>query len=132
MPRRQNLRRFLSSATARAAAPIPARCVPWTSGTSAQSARIRELGRHGHLSEAREVFNAMPFRDIIAWNSMIFAYCNNSMPDAARLLADTISGGNLRTGTILLSGYSPLRAGCSSQSEQGCIFLKHDAYWVLP
>ncbi|RCV16855.1 hypothetical protein SETIT_3G171900v2 [Setaria italica] len=31
------------------------------------------------------------------------------MPDAARSLADAISGGNLRTGTILLSGYG--RAG---------------------
>uniref|UniRef100_K3ZDH1 DYW domain-containing protein n=1 Tax=Setaria italica TaxID=4555 RepID=K3ZDH1_SETIT len=67
------------------------------------------LGRLGRLSEAREVFDAMPFRDIIAWNSMISAYCNNGMPDAARSLADAISGGNLRTGTILLSGYG--RAG---------------------
>jgi pentatricopeptide repeat protein len=55
------------------------------------------------------VFDAMPFRDIIAWNSMILAYCSNRMPDSARSLADAISGGNLRTGTILLSGYA--RAG---------------------
>ena len=100
------LHRFLSSAATRAAAPIPARHVPLSPGTSAQSARIRELGR---LREAREVFDAMPFRDIIAWNSMILAYCSNRMPDSARSLADAISGGNLRTGTILLSGYA--RAG---------------------
>jgi pentatricopeptide repeat protein len=50
----------------------------------------------------------MPHRDIIAWNSMIFAYCNNGMPDTARSLAAAISGGNLRTGTILLSGYARL------------------------
>lgn len=103
------LHRYVSSAAARAAAPIPARHVPRSPGTSAQSARIRELGRLGRLHEARDVFDSMPFRDIIAWNSMIFAYCNNGMPDAGRSLADAISGGNLRTGTILLSGYA--RAG---------------------
>jgi pentatricopeptide repeat protein len=98
----RRIHRYVSSAAARAAAPIPARHVPWSPGTmSAQSARIRELGRLGRLREAREVFDAMPFRDIIAWNSMIFAYCRNGMPDAARTLADAISGGNLRTGTIL-------------------------------
>ncbi|WVZ85677.1 hypothetical protein U9M48_032572 [Paspalum notatum var. saurae] len=106
----RRLHRFLSSAAAaRAAAPIPSQRVPRPPGTSAQSARIRELGRLGRLREASEVFDRMPFRDIIAWNSMILAYCNNGMPDAARSLADAISGGNLRTGTILLSGYA--RAG---------------------
>ncbi|KAL6851617.1 hypothetical protein ACP4OV_020181 [Aristida adscensionis] len=109
----QHLCRLLSTAAtaaARAARPIPARHVPWMSdGTSGYSARIRELARLGRVGEAREVFDAMPRRDIIAWNSMIFAYCDNGMPDEARSLADSISGGNLRTGTILLSGYS--RAG---------------------
>ncbi|KAJ1271042.1 hypothetical protein BS78_06G098700 [Paspalum vaginatum] len=106
----RRLHRFLSSAAAsRAAAPVPARRVPRPPCTSEQSARIRELGRLGRLREAREVFDRMPFRDIIAWNSMILAYCNNGMPDAARSLADAISGGNMRTGTILLSGYA--RAG---------------------
>ncbi|GJM89521.1 hypothetical protein PR202_ga05722 [Eleusine coracana subsp. coracana] len=109
MARCQHLCRFLSSAAAKAAPPIPARRVPRASdGTSAQSARIRELARLGRVHEAREVFDAMPHRDIIAWNSMIFAYCNNGMPDAARSLAAAISGGNLRTGTILLSGYARL------------------------
>ncbi|CAL4909210.1 unnamed protein product [Urochloa decumbens] len=109
MARCQHLRRLLSSAAARVAAPVPAWRFPQSTGTSAQSARIRELGRVGRLSEAREVFDAMPFHDIIAWNSMISAYCSNGMPDAARSLADSISGGNLRTGTILVSGYG--RAG---------------------
>jgi pentatricopeptide repeat protein len=62
-----------------------------------QRARIRELCRLGRMREAREVFDVMPHRDIIAWNSMILAYCNSGMPDAARSLATAVSGGNLRT-----------------------------------
>jgi pentatricopeptide repeat protein len=109
MARCQHLCRFLSSAAAKAELPIPASRVARASdGTSGQSARIRELARLGRLGEAREVFDAMPHRDIIAWNSMIFAYCNSGMPDTARSLAAAISGGNLRTGTILLSGYARL------------------------
>ncbi|KAL6620563.1 hypothetical protein ACP70R_035702 [Stipagrostis hirtigluma subsp. patula] len=108
MARCQHLRRLLSSA-AGAARPITAWRVPRTlDSASADSARIRELARLGRVREAREVFDAMPRRDIIAWNSMIFAYCNSGMPDDARSLAASISGGNLRTGTILLSGYSRL------------------------
>ncbi|PNT60632.1 hypothetical protein BRADI_5g02740v3 [Brachypodium distachyon] len=50
----------------------------------------------------------MPHRDIIAWNSMISAYCNSGMLEDARILFDAISGGNVRTATILLSGYARL------------------------
>jgi pentatricopeptide repeat protein len=107
MTRCRHLRRFVSSAIAKQAPPIPRRRVPRASdGTSEQSAHIRELGRI--VREAREVFDAMPHRVIIAWNSMMLAYCNSGMPDTARSPTTAVSGGNLRTGTILLSGYACL------------------------
>ncbi|KAF0935667.1 hypothetical protein E2562_035114 [Oryza meyeriana var. granulata] len=108
------LRRRLSAAAttvteAPAPAPIPVMHAHGALDTGAcSSARIRELGRLGRVGEAREVFDALPRRDIIAWNSMISAYCQNGMPDAARALFDAISGGNMRTGAILLSGYGRL------------------------
>ncbi|KAG8069772.1 hypothetical protein GUJ93_ZPchr0006g41435 [Zizania palustris] len=113
MAHRLLLRRRLSAAaaaTAVAAAPAPL-AVRHSHGALHMgdcSARIRELGRLGLVAEAREVFDALPRRDIIAWNSMVSAYCKNGMPDAARALFDAISGGNMRTGAILLSGYARL------------------------
>jgi hypothetical protein len=97
MTRYQHLRRYLSSAASKEGPPIQARRVPSASdGTSVQRARIWELCRLGRMREAPEVFDTMPHRDIIAWNSMILAYCNSRMPDAARSLATAVSCGNLR------------------------------------
>jgi pentatricopeptide repeat protein len=54
------------------------------------------------------VFDAMPHRGIFAWNTMISAYRASGMLEDARALADAIPGGNVRTGTILLSGHARL------------------------
>jgi pentatricopeptide repeat protein len=115
MTRCRHLRSFLSSTAAKQVPPIPAWHVPPASNdTSEQSAHIGELGCLGRVHEAREVFNAMPHRVIIACNSMILAYCNSGMPDATRSLATVVSGENLRTGTILLSGYACLGRVCDT------------------
>ncbi|KAK1694995.1 hypothetical protein QYE76_011692 [Lolium multiflorum] len=50
----------------------------------------------------------MPHRGIFAWNTMISAYCASGILEEARALADAISGGNVHTGTILLSGQARL------------------------
>jgi hypothetical protein len=70
------------------------------------------------LREVRYVFETMPFRNIIVWTSMVFSYYNNQMLNINRSLANTISGGNLCTSTILMSGYAAASAcetlgGCS-------------------
>lgn len=68
--------------------------------------RIQEFCRLGSVSEARSLFDAMPHRDSITWNSMIFGYSINGMMDNARILFDAFVGRNTRTWTILVSGYA--------------------------
>ncbi|CAM0954463.1 unnamed protein product [Alopecurus aequalis] len=100
------LRRHLSAAAT--TAPLPTRNAHRVFDKSAHSDRIQELARAGRLREAREVFDAMPHRNIFAWNTMISGYCHSGMLEDARALADAISGGNVRTSTILVSGYARL------------------------
>ncbi|XP_065020898.1 pentatricopeptide repeat-containing protein At4g02750-like [Musa acuminata AAA Group] len=94
--------------------PLPVSSYP-ANDLSRYTARIQDLCRLGYVSEARSVFDTMPHRDTITWNSMIFGYSLNGMMDDARRLFDAFAGRNTRTWTILVSGYA--RSGCLEEAQ---------------
>ena len=79
---------------------------PGCSNLPAFNSRIRELADIGRIDEARRLFDGMPLRDAVTWNSMIAAYTKRGLTDEARALFDAFAGRNIRTWTILLSGYA--------------------------
>ncbi|WOL15224.1 pentatricopeptide repeat-containing protein [Canna indica] len=85
------------------------------SNLSQYTTRIQELCRLGRVSDARNLFDGMPHRDTIAWNSMIFGYSLNDMMADARTLFDSFAGRNTRTWTILVSGYA--KNGCLEEAQ---------------
>ncbi|EEF31938.1 pentatricopeptide repeat-containing protein, putative [Ricinus communis] len=77
--------------------------------------KIQELGKLGRVKDARHLFDTMPQRDAVSWNSMISVYLqNNKIPDAKSLF-DAFEYKNVRTWTILLSGYA--KAGLIEEAE---------------
>ncbi|KAJ6811248.1 pentatricopeptide repeat-containing protein-like isoform X1, mitochondrial [Iris pallida] len=44
------------------------------------TSRLTSLSRSGHLSLARELFEEMPDRDVVAWNAMLTAYSRSAQP----------------------------------------------------
>nr|GMD52745.1 pentatricopeptide repeat-containing protein At4g02750-like [Ipomoea batatas] len=71
--------------------------------------QIQHFFRLGQVGDARRLFDGMPQRDSVTWNSMISGYCDNGRVDDARSLFDAFQGKNVRTWTSMLSGYA--RAG---------------------
>ncbi|XP_020253157.1 pentatricopeptide repeat-containing protein At4g02750-like [Asparagus officinalis] len=69
-------------------------------------AQIQSLSSRGEIADARKLFDELPHRSTIAWNSMIFGYSQHGLLDQAHSLFDSFSGRNTRTWTILVSGYA--------------------------
>ncbi|GAB2219904.1 hypothetical protein Droror1_Dr00007544 [Drosera rotundifolia] len=65
--------------------------------------------RCGWLSLAWEVFTRMMDRDVVSWNSIVYAYCRVGMNDEARrffeMMRDEDIEPGLRTWNILIDGY---------------------------
>ncbi|XP_078447306.1 putative pentatricopeptide repeat-containing protein At3g13770, mitochondrial [Wolffia australiana] len=73
---------------------------------AASNTRIKELGRLGRIVEARRLFDGLPQRDAVTWNSMIAAYSHHGLAREAKALFDAFAERNARTWTILLSAYA--------------------------
>ncbi|XP_065848804.1 pentatricopeptide repeat-containing protein At3g29230-like [Euphorbia lathyris] len=71
-----------------------------------QTALIDMYGTLHCIVDARKVFDKMPERDLVAWNSMLDAFtCNYQMDDAIYLF-DLMPLKDLSSFNILISGYS--------------------------
>ena len=64
----------------------------------------------GVLDKAEEVFESLPFREVVCWNSLIFGYAQNGLGDEARccikLMLEQGVAPNVRTYTSILKGCS--------------------------
>lgn len=67
---------------------------------------IQELGKLGRIADARHLFDSMPQRDSVTWNTIISVYIQNGGLRDAQALFDSFQGKNLRTWTTLLAGYA--------------------------
>lgn len=57
--------------------------------------RILELAKLGRVAEARIMFDEMPHRDAVSWNSMTAAYLQNDRLKEADSLFDAFQGKNV-------------------------------------
>ncbi|KAL4591257.1 hypothetical protein LXL04_004215 [Taraxacum kok-saghyz] len=60
----------------------------------------------GYVSDARQVFDEMPLKDLAAWNAMISAYCKVNEVDKASALFEIMPKRNVISWTSLISGYA--------------------------
>ncbi|CDP14654.1 unnamed protein product [Coffea canephora] len=68
--------------------------------------RIQELLKFGQLDHARKVFDSMPQRDSVTWNSMISGYSKSNRIKDAEVLFNVCQDKNVTTWTAMLSGYA--------------------------
>ncbi|KAK3028082.1 hypothetical protein RJ639_039373 [Escallonia herrerae] len=59
----------------------------------------------GCLSTAREIFDAMPVKNVICWTSMVSGYVNTGQLDEARLLFDSSPVRDIVLWTAMINGY---------------------------
>ncbi|CAI9117421.1 OLC1v1018815C2 [Oldenlandia corymbosa var. corymbosa] len=68
--------------------------------------KIGELLKLGKVDDARHVFDSMPQRDTVTWNSMITGYSKSHRMRDAQALFDICEEKNVTTWTAMLSGYA--------------------------
>ncbi|XP_058093755.1 putative pentatricopeptide repeat-containing protein At2g01510 [Magnolia sinica] len=68
--------------------------------------QMEDLLRRGELSEARQLFDEMPHRNIISTNTLISGYVKSGNLCEARQMFDGMIGRNTVTWTIMIGGYS--------------------------
>lgn len=58
------------------------------------------------INKARKVFEKMPVKDVIAWNSMLDAYASQNQMEYATALFDSMPEKGLTSYNIMISGYA--------------------------
>ncbi|XP_050218054.1 pentatricopeptide repeat-containing protein At3g29230-like isoform X2 [Mercurialis annua] len=71
-----------------------------------QTALVNMYGNLHCVGEAFKVFDVMPVRDLVTWNSMLDAYASNSEMDCAANMFDVMPLKDLSSFNIMISGYS--------------------------
>ncbi|XP_021298291.1 pentatricopeptide repeat-containing protein At4g02750-like [Herrania umbratica] len=66
---------------------------------------IMRLAKLGRVRDARQVFDSIPQKDSVTWNSMISGYIQNGFLKEANSLFNAFEGKNVRSWTIMLTGY---------------------------
>ncbi|TVU27589.1 hypothetical protein EJB05_19080, partial [Eragrostis curvula] len=87
------------------------------------NALVDTYGKCGNLAGARRVFDAMPVRDVVSWNSMIGALgMNGRASDALALVGQMHSGGTVKpNGVTLLAVLSACAHGGLVQEGVACL-----------
>ncbi|KAM0947566.1 putative tetratricopeptide-like helical domain superfamily, DYW domain-containing protein [Dioscorea sansibarensis] len=75
----------------------------------AANRRINHHARLGQIEVARRVFEEMPERSIVSWNSMIAAHFLNHQPHRAQHLFDRMPQRNAASWNAMISGYIKVR-----------------------
>lgn len=87
------------------------------SNTACSTSMMAELSRAGRIGEARQLFDRMPDRDVVAWTTMITAYVKCRMMEEARRLFDRSDAKkNVVTWTAMVSGY--IKANRITEAEK--------------
>ncbi|KAJ7946483.1 putative Pentatricopeptide repeat-containing protein [Quillaja saponaria] len=67
--------------------------------------KITNFGRHGNVKEARELFDEMPHRDGVSYNSMITVYLKNNYLSRAETLFQIMPQRNIVAESAMIDGY---------------------------
>ncbi|XP_011622218.2 pentatricopeptide repeat-containing protein At2g29760, chloroplastic-like [Amborella trichopoda] len=70
-----------------------------------QNGLINMYSTHGNFDEARQVFEEMPHRDLVTWNSMLSGFVNCSLIIDARKVFDEMPQRTIISWNAMLSGY---------------------------
>ncbi|WVZ61298.1 hypothetical protein U9M48_011199 [Paspalum notatum var. saurae] len=62
--------------------------------------------RAGRVDRARELFDGMPERNVVAWTSMVTGYCRAGRVHEARQLFDVMPARNVVSWTAMVQGYA--------------------------
>ncbi|EEF46864.1 pentatricopeptide repeat-containing protein At2g45350, chloroplastic [Ricinus communis] len=71
-----------------------------------QTALVNMYGNLHCIGDAFKVFEIMPVKDLIAWNSMLDAYASNAQMDYASNLFNSMPLKDISSFNIMISGYS--------------------------
>ncbi|KAK9011966.1 hypothetical protein V6N11_040037 [Hibiscus sabdariffa] len=78
--------------------------------------RIRELSRAGDIKAARQLFDNMPSRDVVSWNSIISAYWQNGYLQEAKKLFCSMPDRNILSWNSMIAGC--VQNGCLDEAFQ--------------
>ncbi|KAL6009993.1 hypothetical protein ACLOJK_000424 [Asimina triloba] len=70
------------------------------------TALVDSYSKHRDADSARRVFNEMPVRSTVTWNSVVFGLANCGEVDAARRLFEEMPERNVVSWTSMISGYA--------------------------
>ncbi|GJN22587.1 hypothetical protein PR202_gb10167 [Eleusine coracana subsp. coracana] len=104
------------------------------SDLSVGNAIVDMYGKCGDLTASRRVFDSMPLKDILTWNSMIGAFgMNGCAPDALALVQEMERGGALKPNRVtLLAVLSACAHGGLLQDGVACLQRLAREYSVQP
>uniref|UniRef100_A0A7N0VLD2 DYW domain-containing protein n=1 Tax=Kalanchoe fedtschenkoi TaxID=63787 RepID=A0A7N0VLD2_KALFE len=81
-------------------------CRTYCTGTAVSATcRIAQYARMGQIDNARRVFDEMPYKSLVAWNSLVAGYFQNRKPYEARMMFDEMPERNIVSWNGLVSGY---------------------------
>ncbi|KAF7807172.1 pentatricopeptide repeat-containing protein [Senna tora] len=71
---------------------------------SVNNALVTLYCKFGKMVEAREIFNKIPMKDIVSWNSILSGYINTGHFEEAKSIFRDMPERNLLTWTVMISG----------------------------